>query len=51
VDENELYTRIVHRTERMFRAGLVAEVQQLVGRYGNDLEVLRSPGYAELVHS
>jgi tRNA dimethylallyltransferase len=47
--ESELHTRIVHRTGSMFETGLVAEVLRLVEVYGADLEVLRSPGYAEVI--
>ena len=33
----------------MFQIGLVDEVRRIVDEYGTDLEVLRSPGYAEVV--
>jgi tRNA dimethylallyltransferase len=48
-DAQSLHTKIVRRTRAMFKMGLVAEVERLVNRYGEKLEALRSPGYAEIV--
>lgn len=44
-----LNKNIIHRTRAMLQVGLVAEVQQIISKYGPDLEVLRSPGYAEII--
>ena len=46
----ELYGRIEARTERMFEAGLVEEVQSLLNRgYTPDLKPLKSIGYKQVV--
>lgn len=46
--EEVLNKKIVQRTEAMLQMGLVAEVRGIIDKYGPDLEVLRSPGYAEV---
>lgn len=46
--EEVLNNKIAQRTHGMFQIGLVAEVKRLIEEYGLDLEVLRSPGYAEV---
>jgi tRNA dimethylallyltransferase len=48
-DMESLNNKIVQRTRTMFQIGLVAEVQKIMAEYGSDLEVLRSPGYAEII--
>jgi tRNA dimethylallyltransferase len=45
----QLERNIERRTTAMLKAGLVEEVRGLVRRYGNQLEVFRSPGYAEVI--
>lgn len=42
-----LKARIVQRTAQMFEQGLVSEVEQLCQRYGDDLPLLNTLGYAE----
>ena len=49
VPEKELHTRIIRRSKQMLEAGLIDEVRKLVDKYGSDLEVMRSPGYFEVV--
>jgi tRNA dimethylallyltransferase len=46
----ELYRRVEARVDQMIEAGLVEEVQGLVGRgYGDDLVAMKGLGYAQLV--
>jgi tRNA dimethylallyltransferase len=40
--------RITHRTHQMYELGLVAEVENLVNKYGTDLPLLQTLGYAEI---
>ncbi len=40
---------IVQRTHQMVEAGLVTEVEAVVAKYDSNLEVLKSPGYAEII--
>jgi tRNA dimethylallyltransferase len=40
--------RIVIRTQEMFDAGLVAEVESICQKYGSDLPLLHTLGYAEV---
>ncbi len=42
-----LYERINQRTLQMFEAGLAGEVESLAQRYGADLPLLKTLGYAE----
>lgn len=44
-----LYRRIDVRTTNMLKAGLVAEVEMLVSRYGHDLKALQTLGYREVL--
>lgn len=44
-----LYRRIDLRTRMMLEAGLVAEVEMLVDRYGSNLKALQTLGYREVV--
>ncbi|MEO7617920.1 MAG: tRNA (adenosine(37)-N6)-dimethylallyltransferase MiaA [Candidatus Saccharibacteria bacterium] len=44
-----LDTNITQRTKRMIQIGLVDEVRDLTRKYGTEVEVLRSPGYAEII--
>jgi len=46
--KDRLCSRIAHRTELMVEAGFVEEVQALVQRYGEDLPLLNTLGYAEV---
>ena len=43
----DLKARIASRTRGLFAAGLVAETEALIGRYGAELPLLNTIGYAE----
>ena len=45
-----LYERADRRAEEMYASGLVQETRELVERYGDQFEALRSMGYAEALH-
>ncbi|MEL4896491.1 tRNA (adenosine(37)-N6)-dimethylallyltransferase MiaA [Crocosphaera sp. Alani8] len=45
----KLKTRIVQRTKKMLDLGLIEEVETLVKKYGWDLPLLKTLGYAEIV--
>jgi tRNA dimethylallyltransferase len=45
---DELRARITQRTWQMIEAGLVDEVAQLIAKYGPDLPLLKTLGYAEI---
>lgn len=47
-DGQALERRIAQRTEQMMVAGFVAEVEQLCQKYGADLPLLNTLGYAEI---
>lgn len=47
--QDQLNKQVARRTQAMFEAGLVVEVESLVAKYGSDLEAFRSPGYAEII--
>ena len=42
-----LSTRIQDRTEKMYKNGLVEETEDLIIKYGNDLQLLKTIGYDE----
>lgn len=43
----DLYERINQRAERILQLGLIEETRSLLDRYGNDLSILKTLGYAE----
>ena len=45
----ELKKRIVQRTKKMIDMGLIEEVEKIVNKYGWDLPLLKTLGYAEIV--
>ncbi|MGK7882955.1 MAG: tRNA (adenosine(37)-N6)-dimethylallyltransferase MiaA [Crocosphaera sp.] len=45
----ELKKRIVERTKKMLDMGLIKEVEKIVKKYGWDLPLLKTLGYAEIV--
>ena len=45
----ELKKRIVQRTKKMIEMGLIEEVEKIVTKYGWDLPLLKTLGYAEIV--
>ncbi|NJM96217.1 MAG: tRNA (adenosine(37)-N6)-dimethylallyltransferase MiaA [Phormidesmis sp. RL_2_1] len=47
-DADELRSRIVKRTHQMIQAGLAEEVTRLIDKYGPDLPLLETLGYAEM---
>lgn len=47
-EADELRSRIVTRTHQMVEAGLVDEVAQLIEKYGSNLPLLKTLGYAEM---
>ena len=44
----ELEARIATRTKKMLDQGLLEETAKIIGHYGNDIEILRTIGYAEV---
>lgn len=48
-DPDALATRIARRTDAMLEQGLVQEVEQLCQRYGRNLPLLKTLGYAEIL--
>jgi len=42
-----LNTRIKYRTEKMYQNGLIEETEDLIIKYGNDLQLLKTIGYGE----
>ena len=42
-----LIQRIQHRSEKMYQNGLIEETEDLIIKYGNDLELLKTIGYGE----
>jgi tRNA dimethylallyltransferase len=48
-DPDLLAQRITQRTGQMLEQGLIQEVEQLCNRYGSDLPLLRTLGYAEIL--
>jgi tRNA dimethylallyltransferase len=49
-ETRHLHQRIAHRTHQMIAEGFVAEVEFLYGKYGQDLPLLKTLGYAEFKH-
>ena len=47
LNPKNLNTRIQHRTEKMYKNGLIEETENLIIKYGNDLQLLKTIGYGE----
>ena len=47
LNPSNLKKRIKHRTEKMYQNGLIEETKNLIIKYGNDLELLKTIGYGE----
>ncbi len=47
LNPENLISRIQCRTEEMYKKGLVEETGDLINKYGNDLELLKTIGYGE----
>ncbi len=42
-----LISRIQRRTEEMYKKGLIEETEDLINKYGNDLQLIKTIGYGE----
>jgi len=47
LDRENLKERILQRTKFMFMSGIVQETKHLISKYGSDLPILKTIGYAE----
>ena len=47
LNPDNLTTRIKYRTEKMYQNGLIEETENLIIKYGNDLQLLKTIGYGE----
>ena len=47
LNPRNLITRIQCRTEKMYKNGLIEETENLIIKYGNDLQLLQTIGYGE----
>ena len=47
INPDNLKERIQHRTEKMYQNGLIEETEDLISKYGNDLQLLKTIGYGE----
>ncbi len=47
LNPDNLQTRIQHRTKNMYKNGLIEETENLILKYGNDLQLLKTIGYGE----
>jgi len=47
LNPENLISRIQHRTEEMYKKGLIDETKDLMNKYGNDLQMLKTIGYGE----
>ena len=47
LNPENLNKRIQHRTEKMYKNGLIEETENLIMKYGNDLQLLKTIGYGE----
>ena len=47
LNPGNLITRIQRRTEEMYKKGLIEETEDLINKYGNDLQLLKTIGYGE----
>ena len=47
LNPGNLIERIQYRTQEMYRNGLIEETEDLIIKYGNDLELLKTIGYGE----
>ncbi len=47
LNPENLDTRIKERTKKMYKSGLIQETENLIMKYGNDLQLLKTIGYGE----
>ena len=47
LNPDNLQTRIQDRTKKMYKNGLIEETENLIIKYGNDLQLLKTIGYGE----
>ena len=50
LDCNELNERILKRTKKMFKNGIIEETKNLINKYGIDLPLLKTIGYQEAIN-
>ncbi|AIQ98252.1 tRNA (adenosine(37)-N6)-dimethylallyltransferase MiaA [Prochlorococcus sp. MIT 0801] len=48
LNPENLISRIQRRTEEMYKKGLIEETRDLINKYGNNLELLKTIGYGEV---
>ncbi|KGG21903.1 tRNA (adenosine(37)-N6)-dimethylallyltransferase MiaA [Prochlorococcus marinus] len=48
LNPENLISRIHRRTEEMYKKGLIEETKDLINKYGNDLQLLKTIGYGEV---
>ena len=47
LNPDNLISRIQRRTEEMYKKGLIGETEDLINKYGNDLQLIKTIGYGE----
>ena len=47
INPDNLISRIQRRTEEMYKKGLIEETEDLINKYGNDLQLIKTIGYGE----
>ncbi len=47
INPDNLISRIKRRTEEMYKKGLIEETEDLINKYGNDLQLIKTIGYGE----
>ena len=47
LNPKNLNTRIQHRTKKMYENGLIEETENLIMKYGNNLQLIKTIGYGE----
>ncbi len=47
LNPDNLVSRIQRRTEEMYKKGLIEETEDLINKYGNDLQLIKTIGYGE----
>ena len=47
LNPDNLISRIQRRTEEMYKKGLIEETEDLINKYGNDLQLIKTIGYGE----
>ena len=47
INPDNLISRIQRRTEEMYKKGLIEETEDLINKYGNDFQLIKTIGYGE----